>query len=1074
MHPSSEIPEKTKQQIAWESQSIFERLELLESSSNTEIPDMADYRETDDEFMSEWCEIVANGNRVEFYDRIEREGALPRIVQYCTTLSDWPADVSLPQWIDELELLIDSSRKVPVETTVEAYTEEPFVHILAAWVEYSYNKLTEETPLKCFSKDAISEMKNWLLSRYKQFTVKALYVNFRTHIVLQNPSILYENSENGTPPTDLYFDFVDKMSHPKELLSFFKEYPVIARLLITAHHQWIDAIETLDSHLRDDWSEIREEFAVDLENPNVENISVLTDDRHKNGKSVFCISFADGQKVVYKPRSVQSETIFYTIVESISAEMDIELPSLTVLDKGKYGWVEYKPHQTCESTQEVERYYQRAGGMLGIAYLLNLNDGHFENVVAHGEYPIIVDTETILHPPQIKPRSAQKDPSHTEIYESVLWTGLLPRSWSGENGEGGDKTCGFEVPVINRTKSEWKNLNTDWMSVVKQEDVDAQPESKNIPKLKNEPIKADEYIDKIVYGFKQATSAGAKKLGANDEISERLSNLETRVICESTERYQSVIASITAPKTLRDGRRITIECDHLLVDDDVQNTDSNAFWDIFDAERRSIRQLDVPRFTSFASTGLINTETKEVDDLVSHSGYDLFTKQLKELDSEEIEKQIDYIRLSLGNPDNDGQSGENDFCSREGVLNSSSQSKHSSTIRKEDIKSFVKDIYDDIVDLEQQDHGGYPTWLLRQKSHDDRLQVRLTDNGLHTGRSGIALFFALVSNHYGFPGARKKSLDTLAPISNQVQQLNLSEHGLGLDNGAGAWIYAFCRIGELLNEPTLVDDAETIAQKITLELIRSDTEYDLLNGSAGGILGLLALYNLRPEDWICERARQCGTHLIEQRTTVDSDHTAWKTVEDKKPLTGFSHGAAGISYALSRLYNITSERRYKRAATAGINYERNEYCQERQNWPDHRYDPPQYTDAWCHGRTGIALSRIGMKFQNYLTVTQEDFERTAGTLKRSPADLDHLCCGTSGRADTLLELSRHVDNQTYEDAAIQLLEHVIQTGDTKKLNLPGHRRHLYNPSLFAGTAGIGYALIRLTHPEVKSVLLYEI
>ena len=37
---------------------------------------------------------------------------------------------------------------------------------------------------------------------------------------------------------------------------------------------------------------------------------------------------------------------------------------------------------------------ERYGKLIGIAFLFNVTDLHYENIIAHGEYPVIIDNET--------------------------------------------------------------------------------------------------------------------------------------------------------------------------------------------------------------------------------------------------------------------------------------------------------------------------------------------------------------------------------------------------------------------------------------------------------------------------------------------------------------------------------------------------------------------------------------------------------------------------------------------------------------------------------------------------------
>src|SRR3712207_8377597 len=46
---------------------------------------------------------------------------------------------------------------------------------------------------------------------------------------------------------------------------------------------------------------------------------------------------------------------------------------------------------------EALRYYERAGMLLCLFYVLEGTDCHYENIIASGEYPVLIDTETLMH-----------------------------------------------------------------------------------------------------------------------------------------------------------------------------------------------------------------------------------------------------------------------------------------------------------------------------------------------------------------------------------------------------------------------------------------------------------------------------------------------------------------------------------------------------------------------------------------------------------------------------------------------------------------------------------------------------
>ncbi|MBZ5604295.1 MAG: hypothetical protein LAO79_18490, partial [Acidobacteriia bacterium] len=78
-------------------------------------------------------------------------------------------------------------------------------------------------------------------------------------------------------------------------------------------------------------------------------------------------------------------------------------------------------------------------------------------------------------------------------------------------------------------------------------------------------------------------------------------------------------------------------------------------------------------------------------------------------------------------------------------------------------------------------------------------------------------------------------------------------------------------------------------------------------------------------------------------------------------LTGFSHGAAGIAYALERLSRATAMAEFRDAASEARAYESAVFSKDRGNWPDLRFPVtklgPVFQTTWCHGATGIGLGR---------------------------------------------------------------------------------------------------------------------
>ena len=149
----------------------------------------------------------------------------------------------------------------------------------------------------------------------------------------------------------------------------------------------------------------------------------------------------------------------------------------------------------------------------------------------------------------------------------------------------------------------------------------------------------------------------------------------------------------------------------------------------------------------------------------------------------------------------------------------------------------------------------------------------------------------------------------------------LGRVNLGAGVGLGSIIYGFAAAGDWLNDPQLLDEAALVAEELTAQRIATDGAFDVVYGCAGAILGLCRLHATSPDARVRDAARRCGDHLLACRSDAGGGRRSWAT-PDQVHFSGFSHGAAGIAYALCRLYELVPEPAYRTAAEEAIAFER--------------------------------------------------------------------------------------------------------------------------------------------------------
>lgn len=350
---------------------------------------------------------------------------------------------------------------------------------------------------------------------------------------------------------------------------------------------------------------------------------------------------------------------------------------------------------------------------------------------------------------------------------------------------------------------------------------------------------------------------------------------------------------------------------------------------------------------------------------------------------------------------------------------------------------------------------------------------------LYDGSAGIGLFYAALARVTCDDNARAKSLETLSPLRQRFTTLandpvradSLERLGVGGHKGVGALIWCFLHAGKLLDEPRLICEAKALTALITQARIEQDRILDVMLGSAGALLALLALHGATDgEPRLVELACACADHLLKHRVLVNGVH-AWQTLPGLPPLAGFAHGAAGISYALFRLAAVVPERKHDLMAAAceGLEFEHRLFSPEVCNWRDmRRPNECHYEPTWCYGAPGIALGRLGALDVFEDARVRADIRNgleTTCSLPRAP--LDDVCCGNMGRAAVLISAFRYQDNLNLRQAAAEISCDVLRRADRRgrlSWRYEGAWDHEV-PLFFTGAAGVGYTLLRLVAPH---------
>ena len=349
---------------------------------------------------------------------------------------------------------------------------------------------------------------------------------------------------------------------------------------------------------------------------------------------------------------------------------------------------------------------------------------------------------------------------------------------------------------------------------------------------------------------------------------------------------------------------------------------------------------------------------------------------------------------------------------------------------------------------------------------------------LGSGSAGVALFLAQLAAATGDAAAGRAARGAIARSLSHAEQA--PPHGLHA--GRLGIAYAAARCGLLLGEEQLTARAARLARA----RLQTADRFDLCDGSAGTIAGLLALAPVLGDGSLAGRAQRLGDDLI-AAARDGRNGWSWRSAPDERRmhgLCGMAHGASGIAFALLELHAATGLERDRDAAERALAYERHWFDPREGDWPDlrgiERREPrgsfrAPFETSWAHGAPGIALTRLRawrlLGDEPYRAEAAAALERTAAHVERAvPGAGFALADGIAGCAEALL-----LGAELRPEGAVlaQRAGEIAASRYAGSLDGwpcgPAHAG--LAPGLLHGHAGIGLFYLRLHDRAVPSPLL---
>lgn len=828
-------------------------------------------------------------------------------------------------------------------------------------------------------------------------------------------------------PSEKFVEYlVNRFNNIEAFNSFYSRYIVCTRLAIIRTCYSINSIKESLNRLDQNFTQLVKLEFINSSSNSLSDIRLSAGDSHDKGRSVIIFSFGH-DKVVYKPRNHSITESFNMFIEWINKKSNLlGIKTYKGIYGEDYSFEEFVEQLPCESFSEIKQYYKRFGYILGLAHILSANDLHLENLIAHGEYPIIIDLETIIQSDRQYevPESANSKVAHDYIFNSVQNTALLPTiAFMDKDRKGIDISAlnGKEIKLPYKILS-LSNLNSIDMKYEYVEYI--RPGSNNLPKLKNETVDFIEYREEILDGFRDFMHFifnNKNEILSDDGILKVFLNKKVRIVVKNTDSYGTLLKYSNHPAYCRD---------MLLREKLLEN-----LWAfphkkriISISENKDLIYGDIPIFYTFTnSLDLIDSNDNSIKSYFPISGFDKVKNRIKNLSVEEINRELSIIKVCLGLYDENYSRAK-----KERVPLVNINKENSSTLIAEVLK-----IGDYILSksYEAQEQLSWPSINLSDKAW----KVEVMDESLYSGQAGLALFFIelfKLTNEQKYKNAYDKIINSVV-------------FNTKYNNNFAAYTGKLSLVFPVLSELNFQGHSQYTRY---IDTAMKDLEENLNNIKnldwIGGLAGILALtcetYKVTKDNRYLELIRQIADNLV-----------VLQEMEREELKEGFAHGCVGIATSLLRAHQYIQNSVYKHKALELFDLQRERYGLSEKF-------------KWCWGATGWGIALINTKIYNLKNIYRRDLIQIIKNIPEILKGDDCICHGNLGDIELLNLIKQSSLDIDITDKLNQRISSILYYYNKNQEYNVNSLPEIPNLSLFTGLTGIAYQYIRLLRTQNTS------
>lgn len=568
--------------------------------------------------LIEWKKISAKGDTEKFNNRLKWDGIDPESVKRLLGAVEFSDGFPVPEWVGLLDAVLSnpgffsdqSDFTLPEDRCLDGQASVPFEELFLPFISEARKRLIKEcgAGYHVLSDTAHIRLEKGLLNQLHGIAGNCLDVRFSIFRSRHKPvSVLLGRNSTVEPESKTYRAFIREMFRGG-LKNFFFEYPVSARLTATAVVFWVAAQAEFLKRLMIDWTAIEETFQKELLSPTPEYpyqtglgrvVDVHTDlsDPHRRGRTVVGIEFESGLKLIYKPRSVGLEKLYFDLLDWINRQSSnkyelLPFKVLTVLNQTTHGWMTWVEQRPCQDEQTASRFFIRYGYLLSLLHALTGEYSNCDNIIVSGEHPVLVDLELTVESgyQDMQDTSTETGRPEKRTDHAVREQDVLQELISG-------LLDGEDDPMIRGyfRDAEWVKTGMEAM-------------------------------------YRFLIRHRSELLNENSPLSDLKKN-QIRIRYRRTGFYRAVLKKALKSINLRDGIDFSMQLDRLSNSFLKTENGKPATWPLLKAEHQALSRLDIPYFaTRTAGDDLVFGVEQAVAVPFAEPGCQFVMNRLKRLD----------------------------------------------------------------------------------------------------------------------------------------------------------------------------------------------------------------------------------------------------------------------------------------------------------------------------------------------------------------------------------------------------------------------------------------------------------